>query len=51
MSDTSEVAIHLNLNLAPELKMPIFRSASGVVVTTGLDGVVPMELFKCVVRL
>ena len=51
MSDTCELAIHLNLNLAPELNMPIFRSASGVVITTGFDGVVPMELFKCVVQL
>lgn len=51
MRESSEVAIYLNLNLALERGLLIYRSANGVILTPGFDGVVPTELFERVVQL
>eukprot|EP00747_Dinoflagellata_sp_TGD_P168705 gnl/TRDRNA2_/TRDRNA2_195741_c0_seq1.p1 gnl/TRDRNA2_/TRDRNA2_195741_c0~~gnl/TRDRNA2_/TRDRNA2_195741_c0_seq1.p1 ORF type:complete len:299 (+),score=47.59 gnl/TRDRNA2_/TRDRNA2_195741_c0_seq1:62-958(+) len=51
MRQSADLAIYLDLRRALAAGLPVFRSANGVILSPGFDGVVPPDLFLRAVRL
>jgi 2'-phosphotransferase len=50
MRSSAQVLVYLNLELAKEAGLPLFRSQNNVLLSPGFDGVVPPFLFEQVLE-